>query len=65
MLGEADGAGADEFCLLGPHPAGARENPRRTYTAVIVFPAHDGGIPVTGKRNSEVDPVCETAGAAS
>ena len=45
------GACADQFCLLAPHPARAREHPRGADNIVVNRPTDDGGIPVTGKRD--------------
>src|SRR5262249_2682673 len=47
LLGGTPSAGADQLAsLLAPQPAAAGEDPRRAGSAVVIPPAHDGGVAV-------------------
>jgi hypothetical protein len=51
LRGVAYGACANQFRLLAPHAAGAREYPRGASSIVVTRSTHDGSIPVTGNRD--------------
>ena len=50
MVGVADCAGADQLqSLLAPDVAAAGKDPHRSDAVVVIEPAHDGGVAVSGQ----------------